>query len=155
MRILTFQPLQIDADLAITQARAAAACGGAMCTWETEVLPPGLGPGMQGIGIGAILVHTLTFHGAMAQQTMGQIRAELTSQSNRLACAPISVWTESEAADAVLVPVPRGAIPAAVAALGMVASRFRTRPVFMGDSLFVLGASLACFGALIEVAGLR
>ena len=108
---------------------------------------------MQGVGIGAVLVHTLTFHGATAQQTMGQVRAELTSQSKRLACALISVWTESEAADAVLVPVPRGAIPAAVAALDLVASRFRTRPVFMGDSLFVLGASPACFDALIGCPG--
>ena len=147
LRVLTIQSLLADANLAIAQARAAAACSDALSTWETEVLSPGRGPGVQGIGIGAVLAHTLTFHGAAAQQTMSQMLAELTSQGNRLACALISEWAESEAADAVLVPVPRGAIPVAVAALDLVASRFRTRPVFMGDSLFVLGASPACFDA--------
>ena len=141
LRLLTLHSLQADADLAITQARTAADCNGVLSTWETEVLSPGRGPGMQGPGVSAVLVHTLTLHGAAAQQALFRVRGELTDHGSETAGAVLSVWAESGAADAVLVPVATGPAPAAVAALEGVASKFHARPIFMGDSLFLAGAS--------------
>eukprot|EP00974_Lingulodinium_polyedra_P104686 10136094-Lingulodinium_polyedra.AAC.1 len=78
---------------------------GGHLAWTTEIINPGRHPGMRGHDAEALATHTLRARGS---HTADQLLHETATGRE---CGAPSVWGPDDWREAVVLPVPRGAIP--------------------------------------------
>lgn len=99
-------------------AETSVAAGGGFLEWNTEVLRPGRHPGMNSATTEPLLIHTLRCHQAPIAEIALEVyasRVPNNTGASGLAAAGDTVWGPDRIDHAVLLFVPRGALPIIVA----------------------------------------
>ena len=156
VRVLVQSAAEVEVRGALLVAQHAVQPAGTHVEWRTETMRPGTLPGMQGSEVFAITIHALLVHGPAAEQAARAILRQVRTHEG--ADGPgslVSAWMLDDLRDAVMVVVPRGAVPTAVEGLRGVMRRYGVRPVIAGGVLAFSGAPPAVVDGILDEAGLR